>query len=359
MKAQDRHARTEITRDRIEQLRGPKTAIDVDQPLGALWEQEPSRSAAAAEPSVVAVADVLSVFLAGAECAFRCTMCDLWKQTLPGPTPPGALTRQLRQALVSAGPSARHSAAGEPTAGSEQLPVAVPPEQWIKLYNASNFFDSRCVPRQDWDDLAGSVKRFNRVIVENHPRLIDDGVADFAGRLSGTLEVAMGLETVHEHSLALLNKQMTLADFERAADILRRSAVDLRVFVLLQPPGTRAEQAVHWVLESLRFAEHCGARHCSVIATRGGNGIMEALTAAGLFTPPDAFSLERVLTLALTAALPMVVTADLWDWERLQGHCHRCRDLRRQRMLEMNLLQKVVPAIGVDCDCQASSGIAS
>ena len=34
----------------------------------------------------------LTVFLAGAECPFTCSFCDLWRCTIDGPTPPGALT---------------------------------------------------------------------------------------------------------------------------------------------------------------------------------------------------------------------------------------------------------------------------
>jgi len=42
-----------------------------------------------------------TVFLAGAECPFTCSFCDLWRWTLDGPTPPGALPAQLSKALES------------------------------------------------------------------------------------------------------------------------------------------------------------------------------------------------------------------------------------------------------------------
>ena len=38
---------------------------------------------------------VVTVFLTGSECAFHCTMCDLWKNTLDAPTPIGAIPEQI------------------------------------------------------------------------------------------------------------------------------------------------------------------------------------------------------------------------------------------------------------------------
>ena len=51
--------------------------------------------------------------------------------------------------------------------------------------------------------------RFDTVIVENHPRLCGDDCLRFRDLLRGQLEVALGLETVHEQVLARLNKRMS------------------------------------------------------------------------------------------------------------------------------------------------------
>ncbi len=360
-----------LTRQQIEAARGPKAAVDAQRPLAVLWEMEPltSRSAddATAQPENPPMADVLSLFLAGAECAFRCTMCDLWKHTLDTVTPPGALTTQIRRALEweaqqsestdvsAAGAPLSPSLANPPQIASNSSPPAAPGargQRWVKLYNSSNFFDPRCVPPEDWNDIAAAVQTFSRVVVENHPRLIDSRVTEFSKRLSGVLEIAMGLETVCEQSLRLLNKQMTLADFQRTAETLRGAGADLRVFIMLQPPGTAASQAVHWVMQSLQFAQRCGARHCSIIPTRGGSGIMDRLARDGLFSPPTADALEQALAMALQFEFPMVITADLWDWNHMLGHCDRCRAVRKQRLAQMNLSQRVLPPADIDCPCQ-------
>src|SRR6185503_13278982 len=100
----------------------------------------------------------------------------------------------------------------------------------------------------------------------------------FAALVGGRLEVAVGLETVHQDALAALNKRMTLDDFADAAAFLARHAIALRVFVLLDPPFVPHHEAAEWALSSVRTARRAGATVCAVIPTRGGNGAIDALS---------------------------------------------------------------------------------
>jgi len=324
-----------ITRETIESRRGPKTKLDPLRPVAVIQECEATARPTAENPNP-AIAEVTSVFLTGAECAFRCTLCDLWTHTLDVATPKGAIPVQIDVALRS-----------------ENRDRSASPEspRWIKLYNSSNFFDPRCVPREDWDAVATRIGSFDRVIVENHPRLVNSTVGQFASTISGQLEVAMGLETVYQPAIELLNKQMTLDDFERAANHLHSMDVNVRTFILLQPPGMPPAIAEDEVEKSLRFASQCGSRHASIIATRGGNGIMEELAAKGLFKAPCAFALERCLDIALCHNPSMVVTVDLWGFDSLRGLCDWCLEPRRERLAAMNLSQSILPPCELTCGC--------
>lgn len=365
-----------VTRSRIESLRGVKNPVDPWRPIDVIGEVEPvwrkkgpigfdATGGPVSPGHFIApdLADCVSIFLAGAECAFRCSMCDLWRHTIDGATPPGALPEQIRIALAKELPRPELP---QRMSSHAKLPRDANDEvvgRWVKLYNSSNFFDPRCVPREDWDAIADLVSPFGRVIVENHPRMVGDDVGRFAARIAGRLEVAMGLETVYEPSIRLLNKQMSLEDFERAAARLKSFDVDLRVFILVQPPGMAAGQGVGWAVESVRFARRCGARHASLIATRGGNGMMESFSARGLFTPPRAECLEDALAESMRMSESMrdpmgesmVVTADLWDFQRLAGLCDRCVEVRRRRLFEMNLSQRILPPWESDCACRDES----
>lgn len=300
--------------------RGPKNAVDPQKPWAFLLEPERS-----AEGQVVQVA---TLFLTNRECPLRCLMCDLWKNTTDETVPRGAIPAQIDYALTR-----------------------LPPAKHIKLYNSGNFFDPRAIPPEDHPAIAARLAAFENVIVENHPRMCGVGCLRFRDRLAGTLEVALGLETVDPRSLSRMHKRMNLADFDKAVQFLTAKDIAVRAFVLLRPPLQSEDEGTEWALASIRHAFAVGARCCSIIPTRAGNGVMDRLQQDGWFDPPKLASLERVLEEGIRLGRGRVF-ADLWDAERLAA-CSRCTSQRIERLRQMNLTQTVLPPI--TCDCETSA----
>lgn len=312
-----------------------KPVIDPWEPLGTSWEEERQPGGG--------VARVLTVFLAGAECPFSCVFCDLWRHTLDGPTPSGALPAQIEKALAAAGP--------------------IPDGAQIKLYNASNFFEARAVPPEDDEAIAALLAPFAQVIVECHPRLVGTRAERFAARLAeidavapatsavapspararGRLQVAMGLETVHPQALPRLGKAMTLDDFAGAAARLRAIGCGVRAFVLVGAPFVPADEAAEWAVRSAAWAFAKGVEHVSLIPVRGDGDALRALAERGEFTRPALDSVEDAFDrcLALGAG---VVTVDTWDLDRLLS-CDGCREARRDRLQRLNLSGSVEPRV--------------
>lgn len=286
--------------------RGPKNTLDPSVPYAYLWEEEVGASG---EPIPTA-----TLFLTNRECPYRCLMCDLWKNTLDERVPVGAIPAQIAWAL-------------------ERLP----PARQIKLYNAGSFFDSQAIPPEDDAEIARLTAGFERVIVECHPALVGARCLRFAQRLSGKLEVAIGLETVHEPTLERLNKRFKVADFRRSAALLSANDIDLRVFLLLRPPFMTEADGLEWACRSLDFAFDCGASVCCLIPTRAGNGALEALATAGLFALPTLASLEAAQEYGLHLRQGRVF-ADLWDIE-IFARCD-CAPARIARMTTMNRTQQ-------------------
>ncbi len=330
------------------------------------------------------VADVATLLLTNRECPWRCLMCDLWRNTLTETAPPGAIPAQIDYALA-------------------RLPAA----RQIKLYNSGSFFDPRAIPTEDHPAIAERVRGFERVIVECHPALVGEACvrfrdllslrepsrlaataaelrsADFSplpgfppktagertevrapmrppslnsltdplkwengppsGGITPTLEVAMGLETVHPDVLSRLNKRMTLQQFREAAEFLRKHEIALRVFILVKPPFLDEDEALHWAKRSLDFAFECGATVASLIPTRFGNGALEALAERGEFSPPKLSPLEQATGYGVSLKRGRVF-ADLWDLERF-ADCAACFPARLARLREMNFTQTVPPVI--------------
>jgi len=268
----------------------------------------------------------LTIFLAGAECPFTCSFCDLWRWTIDGPTPRGALPKQIARVLES---------------------VERPMPHRLKLYNASNFFDHRAVPADDVPAIAALAQAFTGVTVESHANTIGDLTLEFARAIKGRLEVAIGLETVHPEAVGHLNKRLDLARFDRAARFLTDNDIDLRVFVLLGVPYVPTSASVEWAVRSAEHAAERGASVVSIIPVRAGNGEMERLQAQGDFAPPTLAQLETALDQCIEGrrgGASTVVTADLWDIERLPA-CARCRDDRVARMRRLNATGRKEPPI--------------
>lgn len=273
------------------------------------------------------------ILLTNKECPWRCLMCDLWKNTTAQTVPPGAIPAQIEHALKALSSRWLEDKSGCPAPAVDQ----------IKLYNSGSFFDPAAIPTADYPAIAGKVSFAEHVIVESHPRLIGQTAVRLRDLLGGSLEVAMGLETVHPEILPRLNKKFSLIHFTQAAEFLRSNGIAMRAFVLVQPPYMREVESVDWAVRSVEFAISCGATAVSLIPTRGGNGAMDRLAEAGEFAPPRLATLERTLELALRLRGGRVL-ADTWDLQRCST-CALCFAPRTERLRKMNLTQQVLPVV--------------
>lgn len=299
--------------------RPARETLDPLLPYAFLLEEEFS---AASE-----VVPVATIFLTNRECQWRCVMCDLWRNTLTESVPIGAIPQQIDHALAN-----------------------LPPARQIKLYNSGSFFDRNAIPVQDYPAIAGRANQFERTIVESHPALINQSCLRFRDLLSNRLEVAVGLETAHPKILEKLNKRITLNQFSVAAEYLRLNEVDLRVFILVQPPFMKSDEALYWAERSLNFAFDCGATAATLIPTRGGNGAMEVLAQLGEFTPPRLDIVESAMEYGLNLRHGRVFV-DLWDLQNTVSPCD-CHRLRIERLRMMNLTQRILDRI----DCMHGEG---
>ncbi|MFZ4782653.1 MAG: radical SAM protein [Armatimonadaceae bacterium] len=270
--------------------RPERNVHDVRKPYHAMLEQEVG-------PDGV-LWDVATLFLVNRECPFRCLMCDLWRNTTVDAVDAADIVAQVEAGLAQTGPG-----------------------RAVKLYNSGSWFDPKAVPIEAYEPVARLVAGFERVIVESHCAFLGARAEQFLMLLrrynpNVTLEVAIGLETVHPELLERLNKRVTTADFVAAAEWLRMRGMALRAFVLLRPPFLTEDEGLEWAKRTIDVAIDNGATFTALIPVRGGNGAMDILRAAGDWAPPSLASLEAGLRHGLTISgkLPhQRVTADVWD----------------------------------------------
>lgn len=301
----------------IIELRPERNNVRPDRPWHFLHEQEIGPDGELKE--------VNTIFLTNSECPFKCVMCDLWKNTLENPVEPGHVPEQITYAL-------------------ERLPEA----SVTKLYNSGNFFDKKAIPPEDYSKIAELLADYERVIIENHPKLCGEACIEFNNLLDGNLEIAMGLETIHPDVLPKLNKQITKENFRNAAEFLTANGIDSRAFILLNPPFLTDPKAnIEWTVRSVEYAFDCGVSACSIIPTRAGNGAMDKLQREGHYVPPKIEALEEAFDRALNLGYGRVF-ADLWDLQQFSD-CLQCLEKRKHRLNKMNLNQTIYPRVGCQC----------
>ena len=301
----------------IDSKRGKKNAVDPNRPY--FWLVEKERSV------LGKIEDTAIIFLTNKECSFHCLMCDLWKNTTDRSVPAGAIPDQIEWAL-------------------EQMPEV----KHLKLYNSGSFFDERAIPEADYKRIASLISSFETVIVESHPKLINEKCLRFRDMLKPELQVAIGLETVHPEILQKLNKQMTLEDFNNSVSYLTQNGIRSRAFVLLRPPFLSESEGVYWAKRSIDFAFDVGVESCVVIPVRAGNGAMDLLMENGDFSLPNIHSLETVLEYGIELHAGRVF-ADVWDLG-LFSSCKICFDQRVSRLTAMNLSQSLADRVKCKCN---------
>lgn len=290
-------------------LRPERNEVHPDRPYHFLHEQERGADGSLKE--------VNTIFLTNSECPFKCVMCDLWKNTLERPVSVGDIPQQIHHALDR-----------------------LPPASVIKLYNSGNFFDQKAIPPEDYGPITELLNSYERVIIENHPKLCGSSCLEFQQLLDGKLEIALGLETVHPGVLPKLNKQITTAVFAEAVQFLSKNEIDSRAFILLNPPFlTDPKENIDWAVRSVDFAFKSGVAACSIIPTRTGNGAMEKLQQEGHYVPPAIAALEETVERVLQLDRGRIF-ADLWDLKQFSD-CPHCFERRRQRLDMMNRKQNI------------------
>lgn len=297
--------------------RGKKNVVDPDLPYHYFVEQE------CLIPGTIDY--VSTIFLTNSECPFRCLMCDLWKNTTDNPVQHGAIPAQIQYALT-------------------RLPLT----KHLKLYNSGNFFDPGAIPVDDYEKISQLIKHFKTVTVESHPAFIGKNSLLLQELLKpANMQVAIGLETVHPEILPMLNKHMTLHDFEHSVSFLTSHGISTRAFILLRPPFLSEAEGVYWAKKSIDFAFNAGVASCSVIPVRSGNGALDILVENNFFSQPDIQSLEQVIEYGIGLKSGFVF-ADLWDIDRFSS-CPECLDMRKERLTKMNLNQRIYPAVNCSC----------
>ena len=262
--------------------------------------------------------EIATVFLRNGECPLACVYCALYRQASDRPATGSEIAAQIR-------------------AARRRYPGAA----GLKLYNASSLFEPRSIDQSDRSlgEIASALSGLELVVVEARSENASRAIS-FRPLLSGSLEVAIGLETADDELIRLLNKPTSLARFRDAAASLAAHGIFLRAFVLAGPPFVDREGARRAAFATFEEARRAGARVVSILPVVSDHEPMEALRRAGFFSelPIDDY-FEAVCDCADSGrgsnGVAPVVLAETDSLGRLPG-CPNCRGEKTRRLSALN-----------------------
>jgi hypothetical protein len=286
------------------------------------------------------VVDALVVILKTRGCTWAlqggCTFCGYVNDSMVRKVSAGNMLAQMRLALAQS---------------YKAQPV-------VKVYTSGSFLDDTEVPREAQAGvLAQLPEGVRKVTVEaqSHHASQDKLVAARGAlRPEVELEVAFGLESVHEPVLAYsVNKDDRFADFVVACGHARALGVRTKAYVMLKPPFLTEREALDdAVSTALAAAPHCdllSINPCNV----QGRTLVEKLWRRGLYRSPWLWSVAESLRRVAEATGTPVRSNPVGAGQPRGAHnCGRCDARVADAIEQFSLARDPSLLPGAECACR-------
>ncbi|MFX0114448.1 MAG: archaeosine biosynthesis radical SAM protein RaSEA [Candidatus Hodarchaeota archaeon] len=180
--------------------------------------------------------------------------------------------------------------------------IPYPPPITIKLFNSGSFFDEKEIPTWLQQEILSSIneiKGVERLIVESRPEFITSKALEIVDKALPTknLTIAIGLETSNDIVRRdCINKGFSLAEFERAVELISDYGLEKKAYLLLKPPFLTESEAISDCVSSVLYANSIGINEVSINPINiQKNTLLEKLWRKGSYRPPWLWSLLWVV----------------------------------------------------------------
>jgi hypothetical protein len=169
------------------------------------------------------------------------------------------------------------------------------------VYDGGSFLNPREVSYEVQEYICKTVARtrgIHKFVIETRSEYCDPDWLKSLNKLLGdkSLVVALGLETRNDDVRDLLvNKGMTLDQFEAAADVVK-SICGLRVYAMIKPPFLTEAEMIEDAVETIRYVDDLGAEeiHFEPVTVQQ-HTLMYYLWRQGLYRLPWLWSIIEIL----------------------------------------------------------------
>ncbi len=225
---------------------------------------------------------------------------------------------------------------------------------FLKVYTSGSFLDEREVPADVRNHvLAWCSDRSARLLFESRTEFVTDEMISAVTGIHDDLEIAIGLESSNDKVLKYaINKNMTVADYDTAADSIKKAGAKLRSYVLLKPPFLTEAEAIE---DTIATAKHAALKSDTIsinpVNIQRGT-LVERLWKSWAYRAPWLWSVVEVLNSCADIERNIVCDPTGGGKERGAHNCGGCDSAILDSIKEYSVSQKRRRIDGSGCSCK-------
>ena len=226
--------------------------------------------------------------------------------------------------------------------------------QFLKVYTSGSFLDQREMPPEAQTEVLSWCRDSGRgLLFESRAEFITEDSLGAALQVHDDVEVAIGLESTNDRVLKFaINKDMTVADYDRAATIVKSKGARLRSYVILKPPYLTEAEAIE---DAISTAKHAALKSDTIsinpVNVQKGT-IVERLWRSWSYRPPWLWSVIEVLNACTELGRKVVCDPTGGGRDRGAHNCGGCDEEALSAISEFSLTQSLKRIEIAECECR-------
>jgi radical SAM enzyme (TIGR01210 family) len=224
----------------------------------------------------------------------------------------------------------------------------------VKIFTSGSFFDDGEIPEEFRKYVYDVISKrgVKKLIVESRPEFIKENVVDELSSQKFVTEVGIGLETANDFVRKYcINKGFTFEQFKKAAELLKKYGIRVKVYLLLKPPFLSEREAIEDVVESARAVKD----YADVVSVNLTNipsaTYIEKLWQKGMYRSPWLWSAVEALKRIKGLGVEVVSDPVAAGKRRSVHNCGKCDSTVANAIRKFSLTQNPEDLKGLYCDC--------
>jgi hypothetical protein len=224
----------------------------------------------------------------------------------------------------------------------------------VKIFTSGSFLDVREIPEEFREYVYEKLKnaKIRKLIVESRPEFVNREVALELSSHNFIAEIGIGLETANDFIReTCINKGFTFKQFIKAAEILKRSNVRLKVYLLLKPPFLSEREAIEDVVSSAKAVRDYADVVSLNLTHVPSNTYIEKLWQMGVYRPPWLWSAVEALKRIKELGIEVISDPIAAGKRRSVHNCGKCDKRVAKAIRKFSILQNPAELENLYCNC--------